>query len=240
MEDQCFYDVSDVINPNMFSGKIGGIAELAWAQMEKEGKLSPEVLAHDAGVRFNIDESSVYQLIQFANVRNIIQDAQKLKVEYHREQEINIYQTAIEKLSKGLDPDKVAADSQAERDLIHDFSNDENETRTSKVMSWFDGIINARDSKVPLGILTPFNGINEVFGGLHRTNYTIVAGRPGMGKTTFFLDLIWEAVQNGTPAVFYSLEMSYNEILSLLAQKATGILNKDMRAGEVWRSISRY
>lgn len=233
LEDRCFYDVSDMITPGMFSGWLRGVAELIWEQMESGGKLSPAALAHDASSRYDVQESSIYDLIQFANPKTLQQDADKLKVEYYRQQEIQIHRAALGKLTKGIDPDQVVSDSQAERDLIYDFSQDENETRTAKVMNWFDRILKARNSDAPVGIQTPFAGINEIFGGLHLTNYTILAGRPGMGKTTLLLDLIYHAVQNKIPALFFSLEMSYNEILSLLAQKATGILNKDMRAGKL-------
>lgn len=233
LEPRSFFDVSDILQPVMFSGWLAALAHEVWDQMEDGKDLAINTLAVDVEARHQVQQSSVYDLIQFANPGGLIRDAEKLRSEYHRQQEINIHSTALEKLQKGIDPEQVVADSQADRDLIYDFSSDENKTRASRINDWFDRILKARDSDLPVGIQTPFSGINNIFGGLHRTNYNILAGRPGMGKTTLLLDILYHAVKSGVPALFFSMEMSYYEILSLLAQKATGILNKDMRAGKV-------
>lgn len=232
LDQRCFFDVSSVVSPMMFSGWLGAVATEVWEQLDN-GKLSISSLAFEVEKKHQIDQSSVFGLADFANPMGLIKDAETLRGEYLRGQEIGIHENTLSKLKKGFSVDQVLIDAQNERELLQDFSNDQNETRANKLNQWLDNILDAKNGKRPIGIELPYAELSEAFGGLHRTNYTIIAARPGAGKTTLLLDLILHAVRNKIPSLFFSLEMSYNEVLSLLAQKITGVSNKRMRSGQV-------
>jgi replicative DNA helicase len=59
---------------------------------------------------------------------------------------------------------------------------------------------------VRAGIPTGLVDLDFVTGGLHETDLTIVAARPGMGKTSFALQLAVEACRHGRGALLFSLE----------------------------------
>ncbi|MBN1808719.1 MAG: replicative DNA helicase [Planctomycetes bacterium] len=68
------------------------------------------------------------------------------------------------------------------------------------------------------GLPTGFKDLDKLTGGLQPGEFTIVAGRPSMGKTTFALNLVQHmCVTEVIPAVFFSLEMTADQLgLNLL------------------------
>lgn len=61
--------------------------------------------------------------------------------------------------------------------------------------------------------------VDEILGGgIHADTYSILAGRPGMGKTTIALCAINQALEQGWGVHFISLEMSATKILRILMQ----------------------
>jgi len=66
------------------------------------------------------------------------------------------------------------------------------------------------------GLATGFNEIDSLVGGLDR--FVLLAGRSGAGKTTLALQLGLGALEQGTPIVIYSFEMSRYEIITKLVQ----------------------
>ena len=67
------------------------------------------------------------------------------------------------------------------------------------------------------GLATGFADLDGLLGGLQRSDLVIVAGRPGMGKTSFVLSLALHMMQAraGVPAVF-SLEMARGQLAQRL------------------------
>ncbi|MDU6658731.1 MAG: DnaB-like helicase C-terminal domain-containing protein [Capnocytophaga sp.] len=69
------------------------------------------------------------------------------------------------------------------------------------------------NSEKPIGIQSSLNIINKAFGGWKKSNLSIVAGRPNMGKSAFFSqEIINIAEQNYSVGVF-SLDMSNKKIV---------------------------
>ena len=67
------------------------------------------------------------------------------------------------------------------------------------------------------GVPTGFKDLDEVLTGMQRSNLLILAGRPGMGKTSFALNIARHvAVEEKIPVGFFSLEMSQEELVDRL------------------------
>lgn len=66
------------------------------------------------------------------------------------------------------------------------------------------------------GIDTGFNDIDGTLKGMKKGNLLILAGRPAMGKTAFALNIIKNMASAGQKVLFYSLEMSAEEIYKRL------------------------
>lgn len=94
------------------------------------------------------------------------------------------------------------------------------------------------------GIPSGFPAIDNLTTGFQPGNFVIVAARPGMGKTSFALNVaVHAARQTKEPIAFFSLEMSNDELVQRLICAEAGISMHDVRRGHIrnqqWEDISR-
>ncbi|MCX7991607.1 MAG: replicative DNA helicase [Proteobacteria bacterium] len=89
-----------------------------------------------------------------------------------------------------------------------------------------------RKKETITGIPTGFSKLDKLTAGLQPTDLIIIAGRPGMGKTSFALSILKNAAILGNePCAFFSLEMSREQIgLRLICAEAKIELHK-LRTG---------
>ncbi len=92
------------------------------------------------------------------------------------------------------------------------------------------------DGKIsPFGTEFGFRKLDRSTTGVHPGQVTTVAARPGMGKTSFALDVALHASKAG-PVYFFSLEMSAEEIAQRLIAKQACLNIRDVRTGQVLES----
>ena len=70
-----------------------------------------------------------------------------------------------------------------------------------------------------IGISSGIYALDTITKGFKESEYVIVAGRPSMGKTSFALDVVADAVLKGRAVLFFSIEMSTNQIIARLLPK---------------------
>ncbi len=74
-----------------------------------------------------------------------------------------------------------------------------------------------KTGKSETGIPTGFSALDNKLAGLHKSNLVILAARPGVGKTTFALNIaLHAALKEKKPVGFFSLEMSKEELVDRL------------------------
>lgn len=99
------------------------------------------------------------------------------------------------------------------------------------------------DSETGLsGIQTGFAGYDEITSGLCPDHLVILAARPGMGKTSFALNICQHvAIDQGLPVAIFSLEMSKEELsLKIVASEAgvsTSILKRNGISTGQWSTV---
>ena len=83
------------------------------------------------------------------------------------------------------------------------------------------------------GLKTGLMDVDNVLDGLHKSDFIIVAGRPGMGKTGFMIGIAKHAgmVLRRNVAMF-SLEMSAEQLLQRMLAQETGIDSQKLRSGQ--------
>jgi len=94
------------------------------------------------------------------------------------------------------------------------------------------------------GLTSGFRDIDAMTTGFQPGNFVIIAARPGMGKTSFALNMAVAAAREaGAPVAFFSLEMSNSELIQRLICAEARISMNDMRRGNIkphqWEDISR-
>lgn len=91
----------------------------------------------------------------------------------------------------------------------------------------------ARERKGPAGVLTGFRAIDERLGGLEPATLTVLAARPGMGKSALGLRWAVNAAQSGVPVMLISLEMSSMETGRRVLSVASGVPITQLKNGWV-------
>ena len=81
------------------------------------------------------------------------------------------------------------------------------------------------------GVPTGFKDVDNLFHGLRPGDLVILAARPGVGKTSFALNLATNAAKAGTAVAFFSLEMGADQLVQrILCSEARVSLSK-LRSG---------
>lgn len=87
------------------------------------------------------------------------------------------------------------------------------------------------------GIPTGSKKMDQITGGWQKGSVFVLAARPGVGKTAYALNLLYEAATNPImpyPVLFLSLEMKRNDIIKRLISIASGIDNDKLRFPKRW------
>jgi len=85
-----------------------------------------------------------------------------------------------------------------------------------------------------LGIPTGFSDLDRLLGGLQPADLCVVAGRPGMGKTSWLLTVAANlAVERRLRVAVFSLEMSCEQLAQRLLATFTGISAQSLRLGRI-------
>ena len=92
------------------------------------------------------------------------------------------------------------------------------------------------------GVPTGFKDVDNLFYGLRGGDLIILAARPGVGKTSFALNMAVNAAKEGASVAFFSLEMSANQLIQrILCADARVSLSK-IRGGYIsegdWGAIA--
>lgn len=103
-----------------------------------------------------------------------------------------------------------------------------------------------RDSHV-VGLTTGLRDIDERLGGLHPSDLLILAGRPAMGKTSLATNIAYNAasaykkivtedgreIEEGGVVLFFSLEMSAEQLAGRLISTCAGTSSDRIRRGDI-------
>jgi len=99
----------------------------------------------------------------------------------------------------------------------------------------FQQIQEAAQSKEEFtGVPSGFTGLDKITGGMQRSDLIIIAGRPAMGKTSFALNLAYNAARNyQQPVGLFSLEMSSEQLCMRLISAQGRLDNHLLRTGKL-------
>jgi replicative DNA helicase len=98
------------------------------------------------------------------------------------------------------------------------------------------------------GITTGLDSLNSKIGGLHPSDLIIIAGRPGMGKSSLATNIAFAAAQRfqrdaedgiepgkgaGAAVALFSLEMSADQLATRVLAEQSGISSENLRMGKI-------
>ncbi len=98
------------------------------------------------------------------------------------------------------------------------------------------------------GITTGLADLNAMTGGMNRSDLIILAGRPGMGKSSLATNIAFNAARRwiddreagipeeksiGAPVAFFSLEMSADQLAMRILSEQSEIVSEKLRTGDI-------
>ena len=89
-------------------------------------------------------------------------------------------------------------------------------------------------SDIP-GLSTGFRDLDKKIGGLNKTDLTLIAARPGMGKTSMALNIALSVAKNNPDktVAFFSLEMSREQLAQRLLASESFVENNNLLTGKL-------
>ncbi|UYY59437.1 replicative DNA helicase [Sphingomonas sp. S2-65] len=98
------------------------------------------------------------------------------------------------------------------------------------------------------GVTTGLSDLNASTGGFNRSDLLILAGRPGMGKTSLATNIAFNAAKRyaddieggipeeksiGAPVAFFSLEMSADQLAMRILSEQAEVVSEKLRTGQI-------
>lgn len=94
-----------------------------------------------------------------------------------------------------------------------------------------------------LGIPTGFSYLDHKLTGLGRSDLIILAARPGMGKTSFALNIATNVAKQGVPVIIFSLEMTKDQLAARILSSEAAVDSHLFRHGiekeSDWEDLTR-
>ncbi len=156
-----------------------------------------------------------------AVLRRLIAAAGKIaELAYDESQEVDEVVDRAEQIVFGVSESRIHRDLMPIRAIM------------TNVVERIDFLTRNRDTL--MGVPTGFTMLDRLLGGFQKSDLIILAGRPGMGKTSFGLSISQNAAKRyGARVAIFSLEMSNEQLVQRLLSMETGIDSHRLRLGDV-------
>lgn len=191
------------INPMVIVSKIGSESFFGHSLEELLQEL---VIEHDGGISDSYCEEKIYEGYQTRQIDEFLN--------HHV-----------------LDPDTVGDFILGIKDVLQSIEKPDTEsdvTKLSELVSLQDNYFNPKNEK---RIKTGFSEIDKAISGFDDGDVTIIAARPGVGKSAFALQLIRKFGRDGVKVGYFNLEMSKKQIYERAIASSSGIDLSRIRLG---------
>ena len=93
--------------------------------------------------------------------------------------------------------------------------------------------ISSENSEEFKGIPTGFSKLDEITSGLNRSDLVLIGARPAMGKTSFALNIARNVGFTGKKVIFFSLEMSNEQLAARVLSTEARVESNKLRSGNI-------
>jgi replicative DNA helicase len=179
--------------------------------------------AYIAGLVDNIPSAA--NIVQYANIvkenslrRQLLKKAYEIiNQAYNTEISVNEAIENTQKLIMLINPFGVTDNTRSARDVLREVFK-EIEARS-------------QNNNNIVGMSTGLSDLDDLTGGLHPGELTIIAGRPGMGKSCLGVNIAHAAGLRGEPSLINSLEMPNETLMIRILASTTKIESRQIRRG---------
>tara|TARA_A100001011_G_scaffold400106_1_gene512379 strand:- start:8681 stop:10174 length:1494 start_codon:yes stop_codon:yes gene_type:complete len=175
---------------------------------------------------------------------SIVKDYANLILELYNKRELIKIAQSIFFNSKKLDYEKNSAELIEETEAQLFALTENKKFESNKLIAFSESIRLAMNSanlayqnKGKLsGISSGFLAVDDLLGGLHKSDLIILAGRPSMGKTALATNMAYNAASNKEEAksvAFFSLEMSAEQLANRILAEQALLSSDQIRRGKL-------
>ena len=202
-----FLTVAEELDQNGQLSEIGGPAYLTALINNVPTSLHAEAYGH------LVEESAVR--------RRMLEAANAIaKLAYKEETGIDEIMNDAEKAVFGVSERRLTRDLQPIQKVLSDYYD-----RIDQLM---------RRGEDTFGVPSGFIDLDRLLGGMQPSEFLIIAGRPGMGKTAFLISAAKNAAQiHKKHVAIFSLEMANEQLVQRLIAQETGIDTHHLRTGQL-------
>ena len=205
-------------------GELGGTSYLARLTADGQGLLAPRDLAQQI-----YDLALLRELVRVG--RELVEGALDTSEEVEPMRQIEHAESRLFEVAEGATGSTEAESFRG---------------ATGKALEMIETAINSGGHVS--GKTTGFASINEKCGGLHDSDLIIIAGRPGMGKTSLATNIAFNCADRllrdrrdgieksvGAGVALFSLEMSSDQLATRVLAEQAGIPSEALRMGKISR-----
>lgn len=215
---------------SMFSGGQGTIDPVLLA----------DILVKDGVYDMAGGKQYLMQLAQIVpSTANVVSYAKIVREQYYLRALIEISRTAIDSASEGsTEASKIIDDVEQKLYDIRRGKETNGPTKISEVI--VNGVYDklnklvGEDKEQYKGISTGFGMLDKYITGLNKSDFILIGARPAMGKTSFALNLAHNVTMSSRKkCVFFSLEMTKEQLAERLLASQAGVSSQKFRTGEL-------
>ena len=214
---------------NMFSSTNGAIDPVTIA----------DALAKSGTNDLSEAKAYLYELSQIVpSTANVEKYAQIVKEQYYLRQLISVSQDVIDKATSGGVDASTLLDSAEQQ--IYDIRQGKVSNGPEKLSDVIDNVyakfkeLTGENKEKFKGIPTGFGLLDKYTTGLNKSDFILIGARPAMGKTSFALNLASNiSIASGKKCVFFSLEMTKEQLAERLLASQSGVSSQKFRTGEM-------
>ena len=222
------------LTPEMFAtAQLGAIFGAIKKQALKDNLIDIVFLNSDYGQDFGMLAEITSKTYSAANLRGY---AEKVMQFYQRREAQKIFIRVADALNKNH-ADKVDVEIDKGLAELSRLSAKSEKVTPLAMSELLDGYVDLIEERAKPTfkdrlLFTGNQALDERLGGIGETDICIVAGRPGMGKTETAITFTKNILEQGGSVLFFSLEMSKEQILDRLVASVGGLNSSKIRNPE--------
>ena len=226
LRSDVLYELADVLTPeDFYLDKHKALYKAMLELLDDEGAFDLVVLTEKLKADGKLGKLGgvpyLAELIDATpSARNAIYYARVIKEKSNLRRLVKIFHKSLDRaLNESGKPSEIALEVE---NGFFDFITPSGSARVEKIGSFYDEFIEKLGDVSISGeedvISTGYRSLDRFMYGLASSDFIVVAARPGMGKTQFFLNLMRHiSIKEGIPVLFFSIEMSKYQIFERFA-----------------------
>lgn len=226
--------LDQMVKPKMFlNGEAKAAAQVLWAKWLEGEQITPLIVDTELA-KMGFPQGMAYELLEYSEPREAVSFGLLIAESYLRREKSAIYSDASIRLREGDDVGMVDSETELALEVLTNEFTEKKPDSEAEHQVILDKIkARMKNPHLTSGIETDWAGWDKLTGCWQLTDHVVIGGRPAMGKTTFALQIVKAAceqgVKEGWGVAIFTLEMSTEQIRQKLLSMVSGIPYKRMR-----------